>query len=437
MQHAEDAGDHNLPLMVWFGVEALVPADLPRALALADQCKLPIVNQYIARRAADGTNKPNIATVIAHLGQSKNDELKKSMLIGLREALAGQRNVGLPDGWAKVFPLLMASKSGDVRAGAIDLGLVFGDPAALATLRQQAADDKNDAASRERAVQGLIAAKAADLAPLLHGMLDTPELSGVAIRGLAAVGAPESAKEILKRYPKLSAEQKMDAVSALVSRPPYAAELLDAVGAGVVAKSDLTPQIVRQLGGMSDKTVKTKLAAVWGDVRPPEKDKVAKIAKTKKEFTAEQLKTADLSQGRLVFSKTCMACHKLFDEGGKVGPDLTGSQRAISDYIIENVVDPSAQVAAEYRLAMLETKDDRQIEGIVVNETEKSVTIRTTTEDVLVAKSDIATRRQSPLSMMPEGLFEGLTHEQRRDLLAYLASPRQVAMPAGSDGATK
>jgi hypothetical protein len=52
--HGEDANDHNLPLMVWYGVEPLAAADPNRAVALISKCKLPVVRQYIARRAVSG-----------------------------------------------------------------------------------------------------------------------------------------------------------------------------------------------------------------------------------------------------------------------------------------------------------------------------------------------------------------------------------------------
>jgi putative membrane-bound dehydrogenase-like protein len=50
--HAEDAADANLPLMIWYGVEALVPADPERAAGLLARTKIPVVRQYIARRIA-------------------------------------------------------------------------------------------------------------------------------------------------------------------------------------------------------------------------------------------------------------------------------------------------------------------------------------------------------------------------------------------------
>jgi len=51
--HAEDAADQNLPLLLWYGIEPMVPADPNRAAELLVKTKIPIVRQYIARRIAE------------------------------------------------------------------------------------------------------------------------------------------------------------------------------------------------------------------------------------------------------------------------------------------------------------------------------------------------------------------------------------------------
>ena len=140
------------------------------------------------------------------------------------------------------------------------------------------------------------------------------------------------------------------------------------------------------------------------------------------------LAKADLSNGRLVFSKTCAACHTLFDSGGHVGPELTGSQRGNLDYVLENVVDPSAVVAKDYYMTVVETKDGQTLTGIIKQETDKSIVLRDTLQDHTLLKTDIKRQRTSPISMMPEGLLEALSIADARDLIAYLASPAQVPL---------
>ena len=120
----------------------------------------------------------------------------------------------------------------------------------------------------------------------------------------------------------------------------------------------------------------------------------------------------------------------LFDSGGTLAPNLTGSQRANLDYLLGKVLDPNSVIARDYQMTIVQKKDGQVINGIVSRETPQTITLRTPTEDLIIQKTDIAKRKASGTSMMPEGLLDGLSDNDTRDLLAYLASPEQVAMPA-------
>ena len=145
-------------------------------------------------------------------------------------------------------------------------------------------------------------------------------------------------------------------------------------------------------------------------------------------LSVKKLESADPGNGRRVFAKTCGTCHVLFGEGTVVGPDITGSNRADLDYVLENVLDPSATLAKEYRMTVVLTTDGRVVSGLLLDETESAVTLRTLNDTVLVAKSDIASQELSNQSMMPEGLLASLQPEEVRDLIVYLASSTQVAL---------
>ena len=119
----------------------------------------------------------------------------------------------------------------------------------------------------------------------------------------------------------------------------------------------------------------------------------------------------------------------MFGEGGQIGPELTGAQRTNLDYVLGKLVDPSAVVAQDYRVTILQTRDGRLITGIIKQENDQVVTIQTQNESIALPKSEIAERTKSPLSMMPEGLLAKLKNDEVRDLIAYLASPTQVPLP--------
>ena len=97
--------------------------------------------------------------------------------------------------------------------------------------------------------------------------------------------------------------------------------------------------------------------------------------------------------GLAVYGKTCQQCHILYGAGANIGPDLTGSNRADVDYLLSNIVDPSAVIAKEYRPTVVITTDGRVITGIVSAEDDKAITLRTATETIVLPKNEIDERR--------------------------------------------
>jgi putative heme-binding domain-containing protein len=147
-------------------------------------------------------------------------------------------------------------------------------------------------------------------------------------------------------------------------------------------------------------------------------------------LTSAPSHAADLPHGRELFNKTCAVCHRLYGEGKSIGPDLTGSGRANLDYLLENIVDPSAIVPADYRVSNIELKDDRSLTGIVVARNERTIELQMQNERLTIDRSEIREMQQGTLSLMPEGLLQTLTDDEIRDLIAYLRSPQQVPLPA-------
>src|SRR5262249_44109504 len=139
---------------------------------------------------------------------------------------------------------------------------------------------------------------------------------------------------------------------------------------------------------------------------------------------------ANPSQGRAVYNRTCLQCHRLYDAGGDIGPELTGSDRGNVDYILENVLAPSSTVSRDYMLTNVATTDGRLLAGIVREQTPTSLVIQTANERIILPREDVEAIRPSATSMMPEGMLERLSSQEIRDLFAYLASAKQVPLPA-------
>ena len=118
-----------------------------------------------------------------------------------------------------------------------------------------------------------------------------------------------------------------------------------------------------------------------------------------------------------------------------MGPDITGANRQNLDYLLENIIDPSAVIPKEYAATVLELNDGRVIIGIVKNETPATVTVVTATETLTLPHNDIASRKASDKSMMPDDLIAQLKGPDLRALIAYLQCPSQVPLLATVDNA--
>lgn len=344
------------------------------------------------------------------------------VLQGLLEALEGTRDLPPPDDWSRTYRLLAKSDSADVQRSATKLAVLFGDEAVIAQLREILSDQKADLAKRRRALDLLIGRRTSDLIPTLLTLLDTPQLRSEGLRGLAVYNDPIAAEAIITRFAKFSDAEMADALQTLASRPSYALALLDAVEAGRIDRRDVPTGVAVQLVGLKNKEVDERLAKVWGTVRPTSAARKQQAERLKQVLAPAAVAAADAKHGRELFTKNCAACHKLFGEGGKIGPELTGSQRANVDYVLENVLDPSAKVGRLYQVTVLELADGRVVQGVISEENDLSLTVQTANEQLTIAKGDIDARQQTSLSLMPDGLFDKLSDEEIRDLMAYLAS---------------
>ena len=128
------------------------------------------------------------------------------------------------------------------------------------------------------------------------------------------------------------------------------------------------------------------------------------------------------NEGRKHFQKLCMQCHRLGEDGVQLGPELTGAGQHGIRYFLENIIDPNAVIGSDFQLTTVETKKGDVISGIILGETASALTLRTTTEPVVIAKTDIAKRETSDKSLMPEGLLESLADREQIELLKYLTS---------------
>ena len=338
--------------------------------------------------------------------------------------LAGQRDVDPPKGWDELKSKLEKQGNEEVMGLVGQIGQVFGDESASDSALATLMDAKAPLEERKLALAGLVAQKNPKLPPKLAMLLDQP-IGIEAIRAYSAYDFKPAPRILLSRYPKLDSEGKSVVIETLASRKPYARVLVSAMGKGKVPKGDIPTYVARNLQAM----LGDSFEKVYGKVQAVSAGKDKLIAKYKAMVLASDMSIADASKGRVIYQRTCLACHIMYGEGGKIGPELTGSNRSDLDYFLLNVLAPSYDVPEGYRMVTITSKDGQVSVGNVIEENANKVVLNMVGQQSVIAKSDVKTRVTSKISMMPEGLLLTLKDPEILDLIKYLRTEKQVPLP--------
>lgn len=161
----------------------------------------------------------------------------------------------------------------------------------------------------------------------------------------------------------------------------------------------------------------------------PEDERVKRLG-TKIDTLALLGMPGNAERGRVLFAKTqglqCRNCHRVGDDGKAVGPDLSDvGKRYSRAEILENILDPSKKIDAKFRTWLVQTSGGLVHSGLLVERTDKAVTLRDATgKTVVISSADIELIVSQQKSLMPELLLRDVTAQDAADLLAYLASLR-------------
>ena len=423
VQKSDWTHDRFLPLMLWFGVEKAVPQNKSEAVDLIAQSRFADVRRNVARRiTSDLSRDPaGVEKLVRLLTENAKPTTQGDILRGMNLALSGQRQVSPPPAWNQAADRLLASSDRAIREEATRLAVVFGDGRAVDSLVETAM--KGHAPhERRNAIRSLVKSRSPEVLPLLQTLIRDREVAVEAIRGLAAFDDPQTPERLLFAYGRLKTAGREEIVDTLCSRPNWTKELLVAVEAGKIERGRVSALQIRQMNLFNESAITEKLRELWPELRHTAADKRAKIEEYQAILSAKTIASADASNGRALFEKNCAQCHTLFGRGGKAGPDLTGGQRSNLTYLLENIVDPSAQLAPSFRMSTLVLADGRIVNGVITQRSERTTVVQTPKGTVDLLNDDIEDIVESNLSMMPERLLDLMSDKEVADLIAYLQS---------------
>lgn len=427
LAHDEDVNDIYLPLLLWWAIEAKCDSDRGQVLALLDDpavWRLPLVQTHLLHRlmkrfAMAGTRK-DLLTCARLLKQAPDAERSKVLLRGFEEAFQGRKLGTLPNELAEAL-----AKHG---GGSIVLGLRQNKPEAVEKALTVLANDKADQNERLQYVQVFGEVKQPRCVPALLTILERSRDDGLRMAALTALQLYDDAQiadKVLRLYGKFTEDARSAAQTLLVSRKPWVLLLLEAVDQGRIDRATIPVDVVRKMTVHRDERLTRLVAKHWGSVEGATTAEMQQqIERLDKVLRAG---SGSPYGGKKLFDATCAKCHRLFEQGGQIGPDLTTYKRDDIGNMLVNIVNPSAEIREGFETMLVTTKDGRVLSGFLVDKDNQVVVLRGIDgQNVTIRQNEIDEMNQLRKSLMPEGLLKDLTDQQVRDLFAYLRSTQPL-----------
>ena len=287
--------------------------------------------------------------------------------------------------------------------------------------RKSAADAQLPEAVRLPAIQLLGHTTWAGAKAVLTALLKPGEPETVQRAAISAAGRfadPDVAVGLLGEWKSLSPGIRGETVSVLLRRPERIRALLMAIEAGRVSASALSAAQSATLRQHRDTTIRDAAENVLGGKMPGARSEI--LAKLKPALGLKGL----AASGKVIYHQRCATCHRLANQGYAVGPDLETVVASGPETLLGNIIDPNREVASRYANYTIETVDGEEILGIIAAETAGSVTVRNAGGmEKILPRSRIKRMQSDGLSLMPEGLEDGLGMQGVADLLAYIQQP--------------
>ena len=426
LDHDEDQADIHVPLLLWWALESKCGSDREAVLELFRDSRLwtkklveeTILPRLMKRFALAGSRK-DLEACVRLLRLAPEKKHGRILVKGFEEAFQGRSIAGLPQE--------LLEEIAKLGGGSIPFGVRLGRPEALAEALALVQNSKTAKAQREEIIAILGEAQQAAAVPILLDLLGGKEsdLHKAALSALQAFKDDKIGVQVVKLYPALQGEVREVAESLLASRKQWTQTYLNAVETGAISAKSVPHDTLKKMLLHRDAAIGKLIKKHWGEI------KGATTAEMHKEIARLQvvLNAAPGSPypGKKLFTTRCAACHVLHGRGGQVGPDLTPLKRDDFANLLLHIVNPSAEIREGFENTVVVTEGGRILTGIVLEKDLRVVVLRLADgQKVVLPRDDIAEMSVTGVSLMPEGILNGLTEQEVRDLFAYLRSTQPL-----------
>ncbi len=303
--------------------------------------------------------------------------------------------------------------------------------------QEKAADPRTSKAARDAAVDALRRLGSASAYQKLRSLLAQPDAASIrpqTAQALAALNLRDAIDSILSALNELNREADLRAVwQTILQQKGAAALLVKALRGKTLSQNAATMgmRIARE-SGRNRTTLLLALEKAGNLVpsgSPADRERIRELAK-------QTMITGHPDRGETVYRRTelgCVLCHAIGGVGGKVGPDLTSiGASAPLDYLVESLLAPNEKIKEGYQSLLVETTDGEEHSGVLLRENQSELVLRNAANQIIsIAKQNVADQIPGG-SLMPAGLIEGLSPNEKLDLFRFLA---QLGKPGRFDAA--
>ncbi len=394
------------------GVIRLLAESHPETLIATETTLLPFLadaGQQIATELA-GDDLADFCGWLAD-PDARSDEARVGRVVLLAAIVRGREATAAGDAKNR-FSFLTAAQRAQVAKSAVRL----------------AEDSTQPLLVRSAAIRLLTLAPAESaerLAKLLAGPADGPLQAAVA-EALADRNEAEGCRAVYQAWELLGTDARRAVIAAALRSPAAIEALLDAVKAGTVRPVEVPIDVAQRLKHAPSESLRERALALFRSTASTNRRAVVE------HYLQSVPATGSVERGAALFRENCLTCHTIQRVGKQVGPELSGLSSRPREIVLHDILDPSAQVSADYLSYTVVTKDGKTAEGLIVSQSNGSVRLRRSGgEESLVPAALIEQIRASDKSLMPDGFETKISPQAMGDLLAFLRQPSRDLLQSG------
>ncbi|MEM9366348.1 MAG: dehydrogenase, partial [Planctomycetota bacterium] len=432
LRHDADATDPHLPLLVWWAVESHCN-DWPAIQHLVKTkgfWQRSITRQTLAgrlmKRFASGDDELGLRRCEWVLQSTQDEHVRRILLAGLHEAFQGRTLPPLPIGLQNAYAEYLEGLGGAPIVIALRTGAADAVPDALESLASHRTAEATRMLLVDHFAEQPDTAALKPLLALATGRSSaSPPLQRLAITALAAYqddGIADSLVAAMGSRIGREHDLRATAMRTLAGRVEWSHRLLDECLQWRLKPRDFPADVVQQLRASEEVALSQKVQRVFGATLAATAPERVHEMKRVQKIVGTDLQRGDHDAGAIQFRKRCATCHKLFGEGGQLGPPLDGYERGNALFWINSLAAPSMEIREGYQTFLVLTVDGRSFSGRIESQTDQQVHVRMADDRlVIVQRDEVETMRALNTSLMPDNLLLDATDQEIRDLFAYLS----------------